>query len=92
MIDMECREEALEYPMECLGEEVEEKRGRCEAKGEAAFDISGIGPLEGKEVLVILGNGDYSEGVLDVPLDYCATWASLYDLLVYVIDRHVLDS
>ena len=92
MIDIECREEALEYLIECLGEEVKEKRGRCEAKGEAAFDISGIGPLEGKEVLVILGNGDYPEGVLDVPLDYCATWASSYDLPVYVIDCHVFNS
>jgi hypothetical protein len=63
----------LEYPVECLGEEVEEKWGRCEAKGETAFDISGIVPLEGKEMLVILGNGDYSEGVLNIPLDDCAT-------------------
>ena len=59
--------------MECLGEEVEEKWGRCEGKGETAFDISGIVPLEGTEMLVILGNGDYSEGVLNIPLDDCAT-------------------
>jgi hypothetical protein len=63
----------LEYPVECLGEEVEEKWGRCEAKWETAFDISGIVPLEGKEMLVILGNGDYSEGVPNIPLDDCAT-------------------
>ena len=69
---MECREEALKYPMECLAEEVEEKWGRCEAKGEAAFDISGIVPLEGKEMLVILSNRDNSEGVLNIPLDDCA--------------------
>jgi hypothetical protein len=78
--------------MESFGEEVGEKGGRCEAKGEAAFEICRNVPLEGKEVLVILGNGDYSEGVLNVPLDYCATWAGLYDLLVYVIDCHVFDS
>jgi hypothetical protein len=71
---------------------VEEKGCRCEAKGEAASDVSRIVPLEGKEVLVILGNGDYSEGVLNVPLGYCATWTGLYDLLVYVIDCHVFDS
>jgi hypothetical protein len=92
MIDIECREEALEYPMESLGKEIEEKGCRCEAKGEAAFDISRIVPLEGKEVLVILGNRDYSEGVLNVPFDDCATEASLYDLFVYVIDCHVFDS
>jgi hypothetical protein len=69
MIDIECREEALKYPMECLNEEVKEKRGCCEAKGETAFEVSGIVPLEGKEMLVVLGNRDYSEGVLDIPLD-----------------------
>lgn len=78
--------------MECLGEEVEEKRVRCEAKGEAAFDISGLVLLEGKEMLVILGDGDNSEGVLNIPLDDCATWASLYDLLVDIIDCHVFNS
>ena len=59
--------------MESLGEEVEEEWGRCEAEGEAAFNISGIVPLEGKEMLVILGNGNYSEGVLNVSLDDYAT-------------------
>jgi hypothetical protein len=59
--------------MECLGEEVEEKWGRCKTKGETAFDVSGTVPLEGKEMLVILCNRDYSEGVLDIPLDDCAT-------------------
>jgi hypothetical protein len=73
MIDIEYRKEALEYPMESLGEEVKEKWGRSEAKGEAAFDISGIVPLEGKEMLVVLGNRDYSEGVLNIPLNDCAT-------------------
>ena len=92
MIDIEYRKEALEYPMESLGEKVEEKWGRSEAKGEAAFDISGIGPLEGKEMLVILGNRDNSEGVLDVPFDDCATGASLYDLLVDLIDCHIFNS
>jgi hypothetical protein len=73
MINIECRKEALEYPMECLSEEVEEKWGRCEAKGETAFDVSGTVPPEGKEMMVVLGNRDYSEGVLDIPLDDCAT-------------------
>lgn len=68
--------------MECLGEKTEEKWGRCEPKEETAFDVSRVLPLEGKEMLVILGNGDYSVGVLDIPLDDCATSASLYDLLV----------
>jgi hypothetical protein len=63
----------LEYPIESLSEEVEEKWGCSEAKGEATFNISGIVPLEGKEILVILGNRDYSEGVLNVPLNDCAT-------------------
>jgi hypothetical protein len=72
--------------MESLGEEVEEEWGRCEAKGETAFDVSGIVPLEGKQMLVILGNRDNSEGVLDIPFDDYATWASLYDLLVNVVD------
>jgi hypothetical protein len=58
--------------MECLGKEVEEKWGRCEAKRETAFDVSGIVPLEGKEILVVLGNRNYSEGVLDISLDDCA--------------------
>jgi hypothetical protein len=78
--------------MECLGEEVEEKWGRCEAKRETAFDVGGILPLEGKQMLVIRGNGDNSKGVLDIPLDDYATWASLYDLLVDVVDYHVFDS
>ena len=77
--------------MECLGEEIEQKWGRCEAKGETAFDVSRVIPPEGKEMLVILGNGDYSEGVLDIPLDDCTTSASLYDLLVDMIDCHVFD-
>jgi hypothetical protein len=91
MIDVENRKEALEYPMESLGEEVEEKWSRSEAKGEAAFDISGIVPLEGKEMLVIFGNGDHSEGVLNVPLNDYAAWASLCDLLVDIIDCHVFN-
>jgi hypothetical protein len=69
MIDVECRKEALEYPMECLSEEVKEIWGRCQAKGETALDVGGIVPLEGKEMLVVLGNRDYSEGVFDIPLD-----------------------
>ena len=77
--------------MKSLGEEVEEEWGRSEAKGEAAFDISGIVPLEGQEMLVIFCKRDYSEGVLNVPLDDCATWASLCDLLVDIINRHALD-
>ena len=92
MIDIEYGKETLEYPMESLSEEVEEKWGRSEAKGEAAFDISRIVPPEGKEMLVTLGNGDYSEGVLNVSLDDCATWASLCDLLVDIIDCHVFNS
>ena len=92
MIDIEYREVALEYPMESLDEKVEEKWGRSEAKGEAAFDISRIVPLEGKKMLVILSNRDYSEGVLNIPLDDCATWASLCDLLVDIIDCYVFDS
>jgi hypothetical protein len=47
MVDVECSEEALEYPMESLREEVEEKWGCCQAKGEAAFDVGGIVPLKG---------------------------------------------
>jgi hypothetical protein len=30
MIDIECRQEALEYPMESLSEEVKDKWGRFE--------------------------------------------------------------
>lgn len=78
--------------MESLGEEVEEKWGRSEAKGEAASDISRIVPLEVKKMLVILSNRDYLEGVLNIPLDDCATWASLCDLLVDIIDRYVFNS
>ena len=78
--------------MECLGEEIKEKWGRCEAKGETAFDVSGIVPLEGKEMPVILGNRDYPEGVLDIPLNDCAAWASSYGLLVDIIDCHVFNS
>lgn len=73
MIDIEYRKEALEYPMESLGEKVEEKWGRSEAKVEAKFDISRTVLLEGKEMLVILSNRNYSEGVLDIPLDDYAT-------------------
>ena len=75
--------------MQCLGEEVEEEWGRCEAKGETAFDVGRVIPLKGKEMLVILGNGDYSEGVPDIPLDDRAAWASLCDLLVDMLDCHV---
>ena len=92
MIDIEYRKEASEYEMESLGEKVEEKWGRSETKGEAAFDISRIVPPEGKEMLVILSNRDYSEGVLNIPLDDCATWTSLCDLLVDIIDCNVFDS
>jgi hypothetical protein len=92
MIDIEYRKETLEYPMESLGDEVEEKWGRSEAKGEATFDISRTVPLEGKKMLVILSNRDYSEGVLDIPLDDYATWTSLCDLLVDIIDCYVFDS
>lgn len=77
--------------MECLGDEIGQEWGRYEAKGETAFDVSRAIPLKGKEMLVIFGNGDYAEGVLDIPLDDCATSASLYDLLVDMIDCQVFD-
>ena len=66
--------------------------GCCKAKGKAEFNISGIVPLKGKEVLVILSNRDYSEGILNVPLDNCATWASLYNLLIDIVNSYVFNS
>jgi hypothetical protein len=78
--------------VESLREEVEEKRSCCQAKGEAAFDVGGVVPLEGLEMLVIRGNGDYPEGVLNVSFDSCAAWAGFYDLVVYIVDFHVFNS
>jgi hypothetical protein len=44
-------------------------------------------------MLVILGNGDYPEGVLNVSLfDNCAAWAGFSDLVIYIVDFHVFDS
>jgi hypothetical protein len=43
-------------------------------------------------MLVILGDGDYSEGILNIPLDNCATWACLYDLVVDIVDCYVFNS
>lgn len=59
--------------MKSLRKEVKEEWGCCKTEGKATFDVSGTFPLEGKEMLVIFGNRDYSEGVLNVPLDNCAS-------------------
>jgi hypothetical protein len=45
---MECIKEALEYPMEGLCKEIEEKGSCCQAKRKAALYISRIVPLKGK--------------------------------------------
>lgn len=91
MVDVECRKKALKYPVEGFNEEVKKKWGCCKTKWEAAFDISGIVPLGGREMLAILGNGDYSEGVWNVSFDNSATRACLYDLVVDTFDDHIFN-
>jgi phosphoribosyl-dephospho-CoA transferase len=78
--------------MEGLREEIEEERGCCKTEGEATFDVSRLVLLEGKEMLVVFSNRDYSEDVLNISLDNYATLASLYDLDVDVVDCHVVKS
>lgn len=86
---MECRQKALKYPGEGFSEAVKKKWGRYKTKEEAAFDISGIFPLEGKEMLIILGNGDHSEGVFNVAFDNGAARACLHGPVANIIDGHV---
>lgn len=66
----------------------EEKLGCCKAKGETTLDLRGIVPRQGKEMLAVFCNMDYSEGVLNAILDNSATWARLSDMVVDLVDCH----